>query len=145
MKKNSKEEAAAEELEKFQYFLFEMDDVLESFIAAAQEAGFQLDYSIDSLSSLERFILAQADAAGESQLQNRAARYLGEVFRKSLGGKWELCLKDPKYLFYKLPVISGYSKLPIEFCPIQVIGNFVARKEPGLLKRAVESHLEFKK
>jgi hypothetical protein len=143
--KNNSKADAAEELEKFQYFLFEMDDVLEPFVAAAQKAGFQLDYSIDSLMSLEQFLLAQPTAAGDSHLQNRAARYLGEVFRKNLGGKWELCLKDPKYLFYKLPVISGYSEMPIEFCPIEIIANFAGKKESGLLKRAVESHLEFKK
>lgn len=144
MKKKAKADDAAEE--KLQHFLFEMDDVLELFIAAAQAAGFRFDYSIDSLSALERFMLVQSNPTSDnSELENRAARYLGEVFRRSLGGKWELCLKDPKYLYYKLPVIGGYSKLPIEFCPIEVIANFVARKESGLLKRAVESHLEFKK
>lgn len=133
----------AEELDKFQFFLFEMDDVLGPFVAAAQDAGFQLDYTIESLMSLEQFMLSHPTIMGNSQMQNRAARYLGEVFRKNLGGKWELCLKDPKYLFYKLPVISGYSKMPIEFCPIEIIANFVKNMTPGLLKRAVESHLEF--
>jgi len=145
MKTKAKAKDTTEELEKFQYFLFEMDDVLEPFVATARKGGFQLDYSIDSLLSLEEFLLAQGKAANDSQLRNQAARYLGEVFRKNIGGKWELCLKDPKYLYYKLPVITGYSKMPIEFCPIEVIGSFIARKETGLLKQAVETHLEFKK
>jgi hypothetical protein len=70
---------------------------------------------------------------------------LGEVFRKTVGGRWELCLKDPKYLYFKLPVVSGYSDKPIEFCPIEVLANLIRKKEPGTLRRAVESHLKFKK
>ena len=37
--------ASAEEHEKFQHFLFEMSDVLESFVASAARSGFELDYS----------------------------------------------------------------------------------------------------
>jgi hypothetical protein len=32
-----------------------------------------------------------------------AARYVGEVFRKALGGHWRLRLNDPKYVFHDLP------------------------------------------
>jgi len=69
---------------------------------------------------------------------------LGELFRKCVGGKWELCLKDPKYLYFKLPVLSGYSDKSIEFCPIEVLGSFVFKRELGMLRRAIESHIEFK-
>jgi hypothetical protein len=145
MKKGNKQLATPEELEKFEYFLFEMDDVLEAFLAEASAAGFAFDYSFDSLDALEKYVLSQPDEGKSSRFQNRAARYLGEVFRKTVGGKWELCLKDPKYLYFKLPVLTGYSDKPIEFCPVEVLGNFTHKKEPGILKRAVESHLEFKK
>jgi len=144
MAKNSEQVATPAELEKFEHFLFEMDDVLEPFIANADTAGISLDYSFESLDVLERLLLSHAANGDDGQLRNRAARYLGEVFRKNIGGKWELCLKDPKYLFFKLPVITGYSKMPIEFCPIEVINNFMRKRELGLFKRAVESHLEFK-
>ncbi len=144
MAKNFGQIASPEELETFEQFVFEMDDVLEPFIEKAKSAGFSLDYSIESLDALERELLSQPTNGDDGQLQNRAARYLGEVFRKNIGGKWELCLKDPKYLFFKLPVITGYSKLPIEFCPIEVVSNFMWKKELGLCKRAIESHLEFR-
>jgi hypothetical protein len=135
----------AQELENFQHFLFEMDDILESFLGEAEVAGFTLDYSLNSLSSLEQFMLAQPKLAEDTRLQNRAARYLGEVFWKNVGGKWDLFLEDPKNLFYRLPVINGYSDRDIEFCPIHIIGNFIGKKELGLLKRAIDAHLEFKK
>jgi hypothetical protein len=145
MKKGTKELATSEELETFEHFLFEMDDVLEAFLSEASAAGFHLDCSLDSVDALEKYVVSQPDGGKNSRLQNRAARYLGEVFRKSVGGKWELCLKDPKYIYFKLPVLTGYSDKPIEFCPIEVLGNFIVKREPGLLRRAIESHLEFKR
>jgi hypothetical protein len=133
------------ELDRFEQFLFEMDDVLEQFLAAASSAGFDLDYSLSSLESLEEYILGELTESGNSELvKNRAARYLGELFRKNVGGRWQLCLKNPKYLYYKLPVIVGHADRPIEFCPIQVIRNFIRMKRRGMLRTAVESHLEFK-
>lgn len=122
-----------------------MDDVLEAFLAEARAGGFDLDYSIDSLNALEKYVVSEPDGGKSSRFQNRAARYLGEVFRKTVGGKWELCLKDPRYLYFNLPVLTGYSDRPIEFCPIEVLANFTFKKEPGMLKRAVEANLEFKK
>jgi len=52
MKRATRKLATPEELEKFQQFLFEMDDVLEAFIAEARAAGFGLDYTLDSTALL---------------------------------------------------------------------------------------------
>jgi len=135
-----------EEREKFDYFIFEMDDVLEEFISDAKKDGMNLDYSLSSLDNLELIILKNLDKEINVEiLKNRSSRYLGEVVRKNLGGKWELCDKDPRYLYFKLPVISGYSNFPIEFCPIEIIENFVFSKKRGLLKQAVEADMEYKK
>lgn len=134
-----------EELDRFESFLFEMDDVLDSFVTEAASNEVVLDYSLSSLPLLEEFLLARAAGADSEVLINRAARYLGEVFRKTVGGKWELCLKDPKYLYSRLPVISGYATTPIEFCPIEVVRNFLHSKRKGLLRTAVESDMEYKR
>ena len=135
--------ATDDEVEMFEQFLFEMDDVLAKFIETASQAGFNLNYSVESLADLERFITANSTHS-DSSFDNRAARYLGEVFRQLVGGTWELCLKHPRYMYFKLPVISGYSTQPIELCPIEIIGNFRAKQEPGMLRKAVEAHLDFK-
>ena len=145
MGKQTKVEADPEELDKFQHFLFEMDDVLDDFLVEAGTAGYQLDFSLDSIPLLEAYLLSHLGNKEVSRLKNKAARYLGEVFRKNVGGKWELCLKDPKYLYYKLPVIAGYSDKPIEFCPVDVIENFASKKGDGMLRRTIDAHLAFKK
>lgn len=135
-------------LEKFEYFLFEMDDVLTMFLeeVSTQLHNCHLDFSLDSLCCTERFLLQICKEDPDLEMHiNRVARYIGEVFRKTVGGKWELCLKDPKYLYYGLPVISGFSDLPIEFCPIEVTRNFVRSRRLGLIRNAIESNIEFKR
>ncbi len=135
-----------EELDKFETFLIEMDEVVDQFVADADAAGHPLNFSIDSLSELEGFLahrLATANDDELEQLLNRAARYFGESFRRKFGGKWELCLKNPRYLYYRLPVISGYSESDIEFCPLEVLRNFAHKQETGMLRKACEAHSEF--
>lgn len=131
------------DVKRFQKFIFEMDDVMEVFLAFAMSKGFRLDYSISSLDDLEVFIDASGDGARESELLNRCSRYLGEVFRKNLGGSWDLCLDDPKNINYRLPVINRFNDVDLEFCPLAVVGNYVARKKRGILREAVEVNKEF--
>jgi len=138
-------QATPEEAEKFEQYLVEMDDVLETFIAEAKQAGVTLDYSEQSLDALEPYLMEKL-AAGTNRdlLRNQGGRYLGETFRQLIGGKWELCLKDPDYLYFKLPVITGYSAQPIEFCPNEVVANFLAGNKSGLFKRAFAAHAPYK-
>jgi hypothetical protein len=137
--------ATPEEAEKFQFYIFEMDDVLEAFIAEAKEAGVTLDYSLPSLDALEPYLLVKLEAgANRDLLRNQGGRYVGETFRKLIGGHWELCLKDPSYLYFKLPVVTGYSAKPIEFCPNEVVGNFLGWQKPGTFKRAFAAHEKHK-
>lgn len=138
-------QASMEEREQFEHFLFEMSDVLEAFVLAASRSGFKLDYSLESLDDLERYWDSTGERERDGLVANQAARYLGETFRRNLGGKWTLCVKDSDYLYLKLPVISDYAKMDIEFCPIMIFGNYVVRKQHGVLRRAVEANAEFKR
>jgi len=139
-----KTDVAPAEREKFEQFLFEMDDVLDVYVGTAAAQGYALDYSLDRLAELERYWRETGESSADGTLANRASRYLGEVFRRRLGGTWRLCDKGPRYLYNGLPVIAGYANMDIEFCPVEVFASFVARGEAGMLRRAVESHLEFR-
>jgi hypothetical protein len=145
--RKAKATATQEELEKFEQYLFEMDDVLSAFVSDARREGIDLDYSIESLDRLEALALSKSKDGADAVelLKSRAARYLGEVFRKHSGGRWQLCLEDPKYLYFKLPVVTGYAAVPMEFCPIEVIANFLHSSKLGTLRSAVGSHLEHKR
>lgn len=131
-----------EELDKFELFLFEMDDVLEPFVEAADSAGYKLDYSLDSLAELERYYADQHGQEDEGLLLNRGARYLGEVFRLTVGGQWRLSV-TPRGLYFKLPVITDYSDNSLEYCPIAVFEGFAARRNSGSLRRSLEVNLPY--
>jgi hypothetical protein len=45
-----------EEIEKFNNWIMEMDDKLEPLLAYAEDKGYNLDYSLDSLAIFEEFI-----------------------------------------------------------------------------------------
>ncbi|WP_152249346.1 hypothetical protein [Xanthomonas maliensis] len=139
----SKSNPGSDELEKFQEFVFEMDDALEGLIAAAAAEGISLDYSIDSINSLEvliDFFYGKPDATRNI---TRCSRYLGEIFRREIGGHWDLCQDDPRNIYYKLPVITNFSAIRADFCPIAIIENYISRRRRGLLRGALEANREF--
>ena len=140
MKTTDDAQGAAEE---FQAFVFEMDDVLDAFISSARSENFELNYSLGSLNQLEAYIDSRGDSRDDWNFINRAARYLGEVFRKNVGGIWTLSLDDPKNINYRLPIIANYSDLDMEFCPLAIVRNYVIRRKRGLLDDAVQSNKEF--
>jgi hypothetical protein len=96
--------------EQFQDWLAHMGDALEEFLAwLPPQVRERLDGSPESLGVLEAWLLERyptmlsiLEDAEESHLDG-AARYVGEVFRKALGGHWRLRLDDPKYVFHGLP------------------------------------------
>jgi hypothetical protein len=131
------------ELERFEMYLFEMDDVLEDFIATASAEGFFLDYSPDSLATPEDYWLTKKSAPDSDRIFQRAVRYLGEVFRRARGGRWQLCVSHPNNLYFKLPVLVGYNPAQphLEFCPLVVFTNFTKRERRGMLRTAVYADL----
>ncbi|OYD07117.1 hypothetical protein [Paludifilum halophilum] len=104
------------EEERFQHWLFDMDDVLEDFI---EKFPGNLDYSPSSLNILENWLLKQYSSAEElkskDQFPNLDAigRYIGEVYRKNLKGvRWGIELDDESNVFYGLPIIKFDQDLP---------------------------------
>lgn len=66
--------------DEFERYLIEMDGVLDRFLDEARAAGYELDYSLDSLDALERYWLAISPSAKDPELlANRMARYYGEA------------------------------------------------------------------
>ncbi|PXF29991.1 hypothetical protein WH50_17650 [Pokkaliibacter plantistimulans] len=128
------------DLAKFQDFMFEMSDVLESFISIANMNGYILDYSLNSLENLEHLIDSTEEK--NDNFMNRCARYLGEVFRKELGGHWDIDLENPVNYYYKLPVIAKFSATApdLTFCPLMIIRNYMLRGRRGLLLGALNAN-----
>lgn len=129
------------EQEKFEQFLFMMDDLLEGFVKKASAKGYNLDYSLESLDRLEEYHTGTESGMDESTFIYDASQYLGEVVRKTYGGKWQLSIDDPTDVYYGFPVLVGHSPHDVGFCPYQVVRAFTMKKKRGLMRRAVENDI----
>ena len=91
--------------EKFESFLAEVNYLPDFLIEKAENKGYNLDYSIDSLNELERY-LSTENIKKDDEDQQFAAMYLGELIIKNYGGKWVIDLDDPKNLDFAVPIIK---------------------------------------
>ncbi|MET4141981.1 hypothetical protein [Pedobacter sp. UYP1] len=130
-----------EELEKFEIWLFEMDDRLEPLLDYAEKKGYSLDYSLDSLAIFEKFVESEK-INFDHDLFITCARYLGEVVVKTFNGKWSLDIEDPNSLYFKKPVVINYSKYGTIFSPINILKNYTREYKKGLLLKAILSDIE---
>jgi hypothetical protein len=132
----------------FESWLVDMDDALERFIdALPQEVAQRLDYTPGSLDALEKWILDRYEstqqmlAASQATTVDGLARYIGETFRKAIGGRWGIRLDDPKYVFYGLPEIVGYSDKPTSLCPISLATASADRRNGRYLSGVLASYI----
>jgi hypothetical protein len=125
---------AADEDELFEHWLAHMDDALAEFFARlppALKAG--LDFAPASLDRLEAFLLerypsVQAIKADVQPYLDGAARYVGEVFRRNLGGHWRMRMDDPKYVYAGLPELTFSTTKDTPVCPITLVSASLDRR-----------------
>jgi hypothetical protein len=131
-----------EELEeKFENYLFNIDEYLESISNKANHQGYNFDYSLDTLNDVENYIIKN-NTTIESDDYNDLAAYLGEVLRLNYGGKWICNLdKENNSLSYGFPVIEGHSIPDVLFSPFHVVKAFILRKKSNLFFEAIESQV----
>ena len=138
------EDLSKEELkEKFELFLFNMDDCLEQFEEKTTKQGYNFDYSLDSLPLIEKYIVNNnVDDVGDDY--DYICSYVGEVVRKNFkGSKWICNLDDVNNsLYFGFPVITGLCKVEgVLFSPFHVIKAFILRKKPNFLCDAIENQV----
>src|SRR5436305_866591 len=101
----------------FEEWLAQMDDRIDGLLAhLPSDIASQLDYSARSLDVLEGWLLSQypstrallADEAKEAL--DEIASYVGEVFRKTIGGVWTIDLDNPKNAYFRIPVLEDRGK-----------------------------------
>jgi len=132
--------------ENFEEWLFEMDDALEQFVEGIPEpTRSQLDFSTASLDVLEAWVLARYGSPEElmkpeaKHLLDGVARYVGETYRKQLGGRWQIRLDDPKYAFFGLPELTGFSERPTPICPHSLATAMTDRRNGTYLRTILEN------
>src|SRR5215204_607295 len=100
--------------DEFEYWLFDLADELDGFFETLpQQVRDQLDFSPESLDVLEKMILDRyPDTESmvtryELKRVDDYGRYIGETFRRTIGGRWDINLDDPADILYGLPVVTG--------------------------------------
>lgn len=141
----------AKRREDFQYWLADMDDAIERFMdGLPAEVRERLDFSPDSLDVLEAWILQRYAstqemlASSESRVVDGLARYIGETFRKAIGGHWEIRLDDPKYVFYGMPQLTDFWDKPTPVGPLSLATASADRRTGRFLSGVLASYLRDK-
>lgn len=137
--------------EDFQYWLVDMDSALERFLESLPiEVRERLDFAPESLGALEGWIIERYPNTGamlepsESRVVDGLARYIGETFRKAIGGRWEIRLDDPKYVFHAIPQLTGFSETPTPVSPHSLATASADRRTGRFLTQVLGSYLRDK-
>lgn len=98
----------------FQEWIFLIDDKMEQFTNKfAGKNRLILDYTLASLNDLERWILNNYSDSNElikdSSTLDYLTIYIGETFRKYIGGKWVIDLKNKRNAYYAMPTLTDSS------------------------------------
>ena len=100
--------------EDFQEWIFFISDKMDKFTDTfAKDNHLILDYTLASLNDIERWILDNyseiKELLADKVTLDRLTIYIGETFRKYIGGKWFMDLKNKQNAYYSVPVLTDPS------------------------------------
>ncbi|QEI09308.1 hypothetical protein FXN63_13600 [Pigmentiphaga aceris] len=135
-----------EQEDQFELWLMDMDDALERFHATVPgESAEKLDFSADSLKNVEAFILRSYERVedlrkpSEVLVWDGLTRYVGETFRKNLGGIWFIDYSDKKNAFYGLPQLKNMRGQSAQICPMTLVSASVDRRRGDFIYTVFEN------
>jgi len=113
----------------------DMSDAIDRFRdSLPADLSARLDLSPDSLSAIEAYALETYPSAShakpltEARALDGMARYVGQVFRAHLGGKWKIDFSDPRNAFHGLPQLVGMSGQRAQICPLTLVTSSLDRR-----------------
>lgn len=133
-------------MEDFDLFLFHIDDYLDELVEKAQTQGFNLDYSLESLINLAKYIRKNKIINDRYHIADFANCwvYLGEVFRRTApSAYWTINLDNIQNMNYGLYFLTGYDEEMSEFIPILYVNNFTLSSIEDLDNRFFYELIEF--
>lgn len=68
------------------------------------------------------------------------ARYVGQVFRKKLGGKWTIDYSDKKNAFYGLPQLVGMNGQRTQICPLTLVTASTDRRTGSFIRMVFDNN-----
>ena len=134
--------------EDFQEWIFQIEFKMDYFTSEfAQEQNLTLDYSMQSLDDLEAWLLTHYDnhhiLMEDKKLLDYLTVYIGETFRKHLGGKWFIDLKNKKNAYYSMPVLTDPSyRGEVYIASMTFATACISRKDGQYISRILEYNIE---
>ena len=134
--------------EDFQEWIFQIEFKMDYFTSEfAQEQNLTLDYSMQSLDDLEAWLLTHYDnhhiLMEDKKLLDYLTIYIGETFRKHLGGKWFIDLKNKKNAYYSMPVLTDPSyRGEVYIASMTFATACISRKDGQYISRILEYNIE---
>lgn len=135
-----------EKKEDFQYWLFGMDDDIEKLKREVSEFS-NLDFSVNSLEIIENWILKNFKSKEELLIDNnkflldKMSKYVGEVFRKNLGGKWYLELENKNDAYYGIPAVKGGHDMSSPIAPATLLTACISREKGDYISSILQNKL----
>ena len=106
----------------------------------------KLDFSPESLLIVEKYILDTYDsmdailADDQSEALNGLSIYVGQTFRKNLGGIWTIDFEDEDDADYGLPIISGFGEYEESTAPLTLVTASLDRRQSDYLMSIFEAN-----
>lgn len=120
-----------------------MESAIEQFLKALpKETAEQLDFTLPSLSVMEKWLLERYDSLQAIMLPeeafylDRAARYVGETILKYAQGEWDIDLENPYAAYYQRPVIRTASWID---CPSTLVTASLDRRKGNYIQQVVSN------
>ena len=142
----------------FDEWIFFLSDKLDYFTGPfAAERGLTLDYTPESLDVLEHWLLGKYEKSMDLvedkepygydyRLADLCGIYVGEVYRRQLGGTWYMILDQPKNVYYKLPSLRYETRTgPYYICPLTLATACIQRKRGDYMRWVLGNYIEEKK
>ena len=135
----------------FEYWLIDMDDAIDRMVAELPaDLQPKLDYSPGSLDVIESIILARYSdvdkmiAPDQARIVDGYARYIGETFRRNIGGHWDVDLENDRNVYFQIPVLTAYEENPTPIAPLGLATASADRRTGSYLRRILENIIEDK-
>jgi len=129
----------------FEYWIFQMDDKLVSFISSLYgDIKTHLDYSIESLKNVEEWLINTYKTPEAIDAMHRAitvdgfCRYIGEVFRKKIGGHWDMLFQNESVIEAG-PFLTGFQTNERRIHPYELMKKALQEKSGNFLKSQLQS------
>ena len=125
--------------ENFEEWIILIDSKMEYFTGTfAKENNLKLDYSIESLDEIENWILTNY-----SEIKDLINEYIGETFRKYIGGEWFIDFKNKKNAYYSMPVLTSPDYIGESYiAPMTFATACINRKKGNYISTILKNCLE---